>query len=110
MSYIMVDSVTYIKRSHPFAYVTLTDFEKGKGMIQIYSDWGIFQTVWMGMGSSDIKQFILSCDSGYIKKNLAVQMNYMGVKKACMGKLDRFMESSWDEIRSIISGVNCINK
>lgn len=100
----IIESKTYVKRSHPFAYVTCTNFEKGKGMIQIYSDWGIYQSVWMGMGDKTIEQFVLSCDDGYLKDNFKYQMNYMGVKKKEMGRLDKFFETSWNDIKEILKG------
>lgn len=84
---------------HPFVYATLTDFQPGKGLLQIHSDWGMYSAFWGSMGKSTLAQFLLSCNSSYIEKNFHYQMNYLGVKKEGFGRLTKFMAHCWPRIK-----------
>lgn len=94
----VIDSKTYLLRDHPYAYVTLTDLGPGKGMIQIQSDWGHYSCFWNAIGDRTIREFLLSCDSGYIETNLKYSMNYLGVKQVAFGRLTKFMAHCWPKI------------
>lgn len=93
------ESKTYCVHEHPFAYVTLTDFEPGKGLVQIHSDWGTYSCFWGSIGNDrKIAQFILSCNAGYIENNLAHQIAATRLKKDGYGRLTKFMALCWPRI------------
>lgn len=65
--------VTDILKSHSLDPISiyLEDYELGKGKITI-SCWDkSWHSYWGGMGNRTISQFFLSCDNGYLAKNLS---------------------------------------
>lgn len=99
----ILESKTYLVIENPFAYLTAVNFEPGKGMIQIHSDWGTYSAFWGGMGNKTVEQFILSCDSYYIENNLKYQMGFMGCKKEAYVRLTKFMAHCWPKLTLEIS-------
>lgn len=100
---VVCNSRTIIFREHPYFYVTLTDLEPGKGLIQIFSDWGNYAAYWGSMGvDRKIDQFLARCDSYYIENNLSVGMSYLGVKKEAFGRLSKFMSHCWPRFARIL--------
>lgn len=95
-------SKMYCKHSHPYAYATLTDFNKGQGLIQIHSDWGTYSHFWGSMGSDTIAEFLMGVSPSYLEGKLTFNMNQMGVKRASFGRLTKFMAQCWPELRDII--------
>lgn len=97
---------TYCLNEHPYVYVTLTDMGPGKGLLQIWSDWGNYGAFWGGMGQDrKLKDFILSCNSNYIENNLRDKMNYLGVKRDAYTRLTKFMAHCWPRVVELLKAV-----
>jgi hypothetical protein len=88
----------------PFVYATLTDFEKGKGLLQIHSDWGTYSYFWGAMGERTIREFLLSASESYIENKLSHQLHMMGFKKESFIRLTKFMATCWPRVREMLSG------
>lgn len=86
----------------PFAYITLTDFEKGRGLLQIHSDWGTYSYYWGSMGEDDILNFLARTSPSYVHEKLQSCLNYMDMKKDARVRLDRFMIKSWPAIHECL--------
>lgn len=97
----IVKSKTFVLEEHPFAYITLVDLEKGKGIMQIYSDWGSYNYYWGSMGS-EIQCFLLSADNHYVYQKLKNAMSVDQRLKASYGRLDRFMEHCWPRFKTAL--------
>lgn len=95
------EAKVYCKHSHPFAYMTLTDFGYGKGLLQIHSDWGTYSYYWGSMGCN-IKDFLLETSPSYIHQKLQSCLIYQDTKKDSQRKLDRFMIHCWPELIEIL--------
>jgi len=99
----VLPSRTYLFKQHPFFYVTVTDFGKGMGLLQIFSDWGVFGHYWNAMGeNTTIEQFLADSDDSYVKSKLLSWMNYTGVKKEGHEKLTKFMAQCWPRFKEHI--------
>lgn len=93
-------SKTFCKHSSPFAYATLTEFERGKGLLQIHSDWGSYSFYWGGMGQS-LPAFLADASPGYIENKLSTTMHSMGFKKEAFAKLTKFMAQCWPDLKEL---------
>lgn len=93
---------TYCVHDNPYVYASCTNFEPGKGMIVIHSDWGTYSSYWGSMGGRTIEEFLLDVSSDYVEKNLMYKMNYMGVKKEAFVRLTKFMAHCWPKLREVI--------
>ena len=98
----MILSRTYIKKTHPYAYATFTDFERGKGLVQFHSDWGIFHSYWDAIGDRTIEEFVLSCNNQYLHTNLKYWVNFMMAKKGADILIDKFLLFCWPDLKEII--------
>lgn len=96
-------SRTYVYRGHPYAMATFTDFGPGEGLLQIYSDWGVFASKWNSTGKDTIEEFVLGCNDGYLTNNLEWWMRYGAVKKEGFTKLHKFMIECWPNLKAVIS-------
>lgn len=97
----------YCSHEYPFAYATLTDFGDGKGLLQIYSDWGNYASFWGAIGKDNtIADFLLSCSSDYIENNLSSSIAQSRLKKDGYGRLTKFMAHCWPRLRKLIANEN----
>lgn len=95
--YIETYSSTLIRFDEPFAYINLTNFGEGRGLMQIHSDWGSYSYYWGSMGDS-IEKFLAKTDASYIHSKLQSCVNYQEMKKDAKAKLARFMIQSWPAV------------
>ena len=90
--------IKFYRLDNPFfAYVTTIDFLNGRGLLQIYSDWGTYAAFWGCTGDS-FEKFLLGCHSSYVEQNLSRNLRYMGMKKEAEIKLGKFMSHCWPNI------------
>lgn len=82
----------------PFAYISLTDFGNGIGLIQIYSECGSYTYKFNGMDSGIVK-FLSGCTASYIHSKLKECITYKDKKVINKHKLDLFIIRSWPSIR-----------
>ena len=102
MSSRILNSRTYIKSSHPYAYATFTNFEHGKGLLQIHSDWGIFHSYWGATGTRHLEEFVLDCNNSYLASSFNYWMNFMQGKKSAFVLTDKMLLHCWPELKEII--------
>lgn len=95
-------SKMYCVHEHPFAYATLTDFEPGKGLLQVHSDWGTYSHFWGSIGDGTIEQFVIDLSPAYLEGKLRYQMQYMGCKKEAYQRLTKFMAQCWPRLQKTI--------
>lgn len=94
---------TLLRFDAVFAYVTLTDFSPGHGLLQIHSDYGSYSYFWGAMGENrKIIQFLASCNSSYIHTKLQSCINYQSMKKEAQRRLQEFMINCWPDIHTKI--------
>lgn len=98
----LIQSRTYIKRSHPYAYATFTDFEHGKGLLQIHSDWGVFHSYWRSTGCDRLEDFVLGCNNGYLANNFNYWIRFMQGKQVSTTYTDKMLLHCWPELKEII--------
>jgi hypothetical protein len=99
--YIQDYETKLLRFDDPFAYVTLTDFSEGRGLLQIHSDYGSYSYFWGAMGKdTKIAQFIASCDAGYIHTKLQSCVTYQGMRVDSKRKLQEFMINCWPDIHA----------
>lgn len=99
----VIESRTYIKRTHPYAYATFTDFEYGKGLLQIHSDWGIFHSYWNSTGCQRLEEFVLDCGNDYLASSFNTWITFMQGKKTSYALTDKMLLHCWPELRKIIN-------
>jgi len=96
------ESKIYCVHEHPYAYATLTNFGDHKGLLQVYSDWGIYSGFWPSMRTDSLAEFLLEMDAGYLARNLDYKLKYMGMKKSAEALLMKFMVECWPRLRELI--------
>lgn len=95
------ESKMYCVHEHPFAYVTLTDFGEGKGLLQIHSDWGSWSNYWGAMGKP-LREFLVGASDGYVHNKMTGCLYSNHVKKEAFGRLDKFFIQSWPKVLTLL--------
>ncbi len=95
--YIQDYQTTLLRFDEPFAYITLTDFAEGRGLLQAHSDWGSYSYYWNAMGG-DLVSFLAGTSASYVHQKLQSTINYMGMKVESKGRLEKFMIQCWPDI------------
>jgi hypothetical protein len=93
---------TYLSRKHPFAYATITNFEKGQGLLVIHSDWGTYSAYWPAIGDQTLEEFILGCEPSYLEGCLRRGLHFLQVKKEGFRCLDKFIIECWPNLKNVI--------
>jgi len=78
-------------------HVFLEDFEPRKGKITISCYDKSWHSYWGGMGDRTIAEFFLSCDNGYLAKNLSSISSSINDYKALGEKIKKFYKDEYDE-------------
>jgi len=92
----------YCVHDHPYAYANVTNFGDGRGLLQIYSDWGTYSFYWGSMGGT-IEAFLSECNDSYVHTKLKSSLNNQGIKKEYQGRLGRFMTDCWPRLKAVIA-------
>ncbi len=96
--YIQEYATTLLRFDDPFAYVTLTDFGEGRGLLQLHTDFGSYSYYWGAMGSRSLVEFIAGTNAGYIHTKLQSCVNYQGMRVDAKRRLQEFMIRCWPDI------------
>lgn len=88
-----------LRFDEPFAYINLTDFGDGRGLLQIHSDYGSYSYYWGAMGEGySLGKFLAQTDPGYVHTKLQSCMTYQGMKKDQRIWLHKFMIQCWPAV------------
>jgi hypothetical protein len=91
--------VTEVYKSHGLdpIHIYLEDYESGKGKITISCYDKTWHSYWGGMSDRTIAQFFLSCDNGYIAKNLSSINSDIPDYEKLKDKIKEFYKDDYDE-------------